>query len=60
MQGTRPLGAIILVKFQFLTPKPISVKFGMTEVRSSLPNFTVVGTTCRQLAERKIEKSVRE
>jgi len=53
VQGTRPLGAIILVKFQFFKvlwavnppPEPIKVKFGREE-RISLPNFTLIGATC--------------
>jgi len=49
-QGIRPLGVIILVKFQIFkvlgplihTPEPIKVKCG-----SSLPNFTLISATCR-------------
>jgi len=60
VQGTRPLVAIILVKFHFLsygakvcthTPEQFKVKFGrqqeLTVVRSSLENFTLIGAMCR-------------
>jgi len=57
MHGTRPLGAIILVKFHFFSfggrkPPPLSrsrwyLAGRSATVRSSLPNFTLIGAACR-------------
>ena len=53
VQGTRPLGAIILVKFHFFQswgrkPPPLDrSRWNLAWGSYSLPNFTLIGATCR-------------
>ena len=56
VQGTRPLVAIILVKFQFFfslggrKPPPLDLSrwnLAWRSVHSSMPDFTLIGAVCR-------------